>query len=355
MPDDRTIATELGTALGTLPYPDPAAAVADRPSQLRVGPDDWARLDAVHRSGRYATELATAFANGRALLEAADGLRHRSPLTIEWTGGRRPPGDEVAPIDLRIDHVYLISCKYESDILANASPGRVFDGLLATSGEWSRGDWYATVAPDELDALYRACRTACRLDHLPDGLAGCTRDQLGELQRALRGRTYPDTTSQAAYLALCRAVSATSARRWTDRLAAAGVSGETMLWRLLRIGSAPYFLLGIDRRSGLPARYRIASPWDWRDRYELTSFTVTAARAGQPRVDWAAGCRSRADGSVSTVAGHVEVRWSHGRFAQPPEAKVYLDTPMSQLPGYHRLEVGGDPQLTLWPTAVGDG
>ncbi len=355
MPDDRTTVTELVTALGTLPHPDPTAAIARRPHQLRIGEATWDQLDAVVRAGRSADTLCTAFANGRALLEAPDGLRGRTPLTIEWTGGRRPPGDEVAPIDLRIDHVYLISCKYESDILANASPGRVFDGLLATSGEWSRGDWYATVAPDELDALYRACRTACRLDHLPDGLAGCTRDQLGELQRALRGRTYPDATSQAAYLALCRAVSAASARRWTERLATAGVTGETMLWRLLRIGSAPYFLLGIDRRTGQPARYRIASPWDWRDRYELTSFTVTAAQAGQPRVDWAAGCRSRADGSVSTVAGHVEVRWSHGRFAQPPEAKVYLDTPMSQLPGYHRLEVGGDPQLTLWPTAVGDG
>ena len=36
MPDDRTMVTELGTALGTLPYPDPAAAVAARPEQLRI-------------------------------------------------------------------------------------------------------------------------------------------------------------------------------------------------------------------------------------------------------------------------------------------------------------------------------
>jgi hypothetical protein len=31
------------------------------------------------------------------------------------------------------------------------------------------------------------------------------------------------------------------------------------------------------------------------------------------------------------------VRWSHGKFAQPPEAKVYLDTPHHQVPGYWRL------------------
>ena len=48
-----------------------------------------------------------------------------------------------------------------------------------------------------------------------------------------------------------------------------------------------------------------------------------------------------------SVQGHVEVRWSHGRFAQPPEAKVYLDTPTDELPGYFPLERGAD-QPELW-------
>jgi hypothetical protein len=348
MPDDRTVATELGTALGTLPYPDPGAALADRPGQLRVGPDDWSQLEAVHRSGRYATELATAFANGRALLEATDGLRHRSPLTIEWTGGRRPPGDEVAPIDLRIDHVYLISCKYESDILANASPGRVFDGLLATQGSWDRGDWYDAVAPEELTTLYRSCLDATGLTGFPPTHSACTREQLVTLRRALSGRSYPDAASQRAYADLCARVSQASAQRWSERVAASGVGSEAMVWRLLRIGSAPYFVLGNDRRTGAPARYRVASPWDWRTSFELEEFSVTPSTAGQPRVDWFCTYRSRQDDHSATVAGHVEIRWSHGRFAQPPEAKVYLDTPMADLPGYHPLAPEDPAQPTLW-------
>lgn len=36
-------------------------------------------------------------------------------------------------------------------------------------------------------------------------------------------------------------------------------------------------------------------------------------------------------------AGHVEIRWSHGRFAQNPEAKVYLDAAHHDVPGYVRL------------------
>jgi hypothetical protein len=123
-----------------------------------------------------------------------------------------------------------------------------------------------------------------------------------------------------------------------------------MLWRLLRIGSAPYFVLGNDRRTGAPARFRIASPWDWRDQFELDQFTVAPAEAGQPRVDWTCTYRPRVGRATGTVLGHVEIRWSHGRFAQPPEAKVYLDSPMSELPGYHPLETPGQPQLALWAT-----
>ncbi len=319
-----------------------------RPSELAIGPDAWDHLHAVVGSGRFATELAGAFANGRALLEATDGLRGRVPLTIEWTGGRRAPGDEVAPIDLRIDHVYLVSCKYESDIVANVSPARLFEGLLATAGAWGRADWYATVAPDEYAALYRACTGAVGLAGHPETPDACSREQLAALRAELPGRSYPDAASRAAYADLCRAVSVASATRWAEHLAAAPAR-ETMLWRLLRIGSAPYFVLGNDRATGAPARYRVVGPWDWRDRFELRAFSVTPADAGQPRVDWSCTYRARQDGVERTASGHVEIRWSHGRFAGPPEAKVYLDTPMARLPGYHPLLAAEEPQLTLFP------
>jgi hypothetical protein len=348
VPDDRTTITELGTALGILPYRDPRTALARRPGELCVDDGIWDLLDSIASTPRWGSELRCAFANGKAFLAARDGLRGRSPLSIEWTGGRRPPGDEVAPIDLRVDHVYLISCKYESDILANASPARVFDGLLATSGDWGRDDWYEAVAPDELATLYRACVAATGMADLPPAPSLCTKQQLRSLRRALPGRAYPDADSRSAYAALCRAVSVASADRWRTRVDASGTSGETMLWRLLRIGSAPYFLLGVDRRNGSPARYRIAGPWDWRERYEVEEFTVTPGQAGQPRVDWTFRVADRRQRNPVTVGGHVEIRWSHGRFAQPPEAKVYLDTPMGHLPGYHLLESWEQAQPTLW-------
>jgi len=50
-----------------------------------------------------------------------------------------------------------------------------------------------------------------------------------------------------------------------------------------------------------------------------------------------------ATGEDRTVEGHVELRWSHGRFGGPPEAKVYLDTPHHEVPGYHLLDAGAAP------------
>ena len=82
-------------------------------------------------------------------------------------------------------------------------------------------------------------------------------------------------------------------------------------------------------------RLRIDTPWDWRQRYRLRRLEVGAQPGGQPRVAWSVVYDG--DGAERTVRGHVEIRWSHGRFAQAPEAKVYLDTPHDQVPGYHPL------------------
>jgi hypothetical protein len=341
--DDRTLVTELTTALGMLASSVPAALAA-RPAALAVGDEVWDRIEALHDSGRFAAEFDTAFANGRAFLAADDALRGRPPRLVEWTGGRRPPGDEVAPVDLRIDHVYLVSCKYLSRTIANPSPGRIFDGLLATTGSWGSGDWYQEVAPDAYRALYRACRDATGLGHLPDDPAALTRAQRQELRQALPPRGAYPAAAQPCYRALCVAVSEASAARWAAKVATPA-ERERLAWRLLRIGNASYFLLGADPHR--PVRLRVASPWDWRQAYQLLDLEITAAEAGQPQVDWAIHYRRRDDGQACAVHGHVEVRWSHGRFAAPPEAKVYLDTPSHELPGYFPLEPGSA-QPRLW-------
>ena len=97
--------------------------------------------------------------NGRAFLEAPDGLRGRAPILIEWKGSHQPPGFDVLPADLRIDHVYIVSCKYLSRILANSSPTNLFVRRLADRTAGAEPiSWYEVCAPDEYQHLYSCIR-----------------------------------------------------------------------------------------------------------------------------------------------------------------------------------------------------
>jgi hypothetical protein len=288
------------------------------------------------RAGRAGGQLdgvfADAFGNGRAFARADDGLRHRRPRLIEWRGPVRAPGDEVVPADLRVDHVYFVSCKYLSRIVINASPSHLFERLL-TGGHGQRAvDWFGVVAPAEYAAFYADVRDHRDDLDLPADHAELTSEQRDVLRKAMPGRL--PVALAASYRALCDAVGHESARRWREGLADRAVQ-ERVLWRMLRIGSAPYFVLGASGDDHL--RLRITTPWDWRRRWRFEGIEVVPGPGGQPRVDWCAAVRDRDLGGVHEVRGHVEVRWSHGKFCGPPEAKVYLDTPYTEVPGYVAL------------------
>jgi hypothetical protein len=332
MPADRTLVTELATGLGMVCDGGVEAALAERPAQLsNVDDRSWLRLGALWSSGDFFTEFVVGYANGRAFLQAPDALAGRRPRIVEWTGGRRPPGDEVVPSDLRIDHVYLVSCKYLSRILHNPSPGRLIEGLLAQGPVDDPRDWYERVAPAQYQRLYEQCRSAVPGAPLPEAAAELKPDERRRLAATLSAG-WPEGGPEA-YAELGHAVSKATAERWQASLTTR--NAEEMLWRILRIGSAPYFILGADRRGSM--RLRIDTPWDWRRRYRLRRFTVEPQPGGQPRVGWVAWYQVRHTLEPRLVRGHVELRWSHGRFAQPPEAKVYLDSAHHEVPGYHPI------------------
>ena len=326
MPAVRTEVTELATGLGMLDFDSEERAMVHRPVELvDVDAETWTRLADTWRLGTHRAEFGGAFANGRAFLASADGLRGRRPETIEWKGNHKAPGQQTAPVDLRIDHVFLVSCKYTSRILLNASPPALFDG------ETTGTDWFADVALDPYQAYYEAVRLVVdggdRLPPFVGDLAAHHR----QLLKAETRRRPLGPEADTAYLGLARAVGRQSAARWRSSLGTKR-RREAMLWRLLRIVDAPYFVLGAAQNRTL--RLRVTTPWDWRRRFEFRGFEAWGEEAGQPRVAWRADVRDHETGGDRSVEGHVEVRWSHGRFAQPPEAKVYLDTPHADVPGY---------------------
>ena len=130
---DRTTVTELGTGLGMfLGLAGVDEAVRSRtPVMHSLSPEMWERLTRLRSGGAYDAEFHAAWANGQAFLTARDGLRGRLPPDRRVEGNRARPGRRSgAEWISRVDHVYLVSCKYLSKILFNVSPASVFDALL---------------------------------------------------------------------------------------------------------------------------------------------------------------------------------------------------------------------------------
>ncbi|HET8931061.1 MAG TPA: hypothetical protein VFN21_10430 [Acidimicrobiales bacterium] len=313
---------DLGVALSTVP-----------PVMRNVGGEDWQRLRTAFDAGDYAADFNAAWENGRSFLKSAGGLRHRTPTIIEWKGPQRQPGYDTLPADLRIDHVYLVSCKYQSRILTNSSPANLFRRRLADRTSGMEGaSWYVTCAPAEFQHLYSCVRRYVGRALLPRSHEHLTTAEIRRIREACGG-SWP-TVLRPHWQEFSLAVATASASAWKQELTSAARQ-EEMLWRLLRLGPAPYFVLG-SSTSG-PMRLRIETPWDWKQHFVLAEFDITATSAGQPRVDWKASVVKRDGGEQRDVAGHVEIRWAHGRFSSV-EAKVYLDTPHASVPGYSPLD-----------------
>lgn len=331
MPALRTEVTEITTGLAMLGFPDLDRALEVRPRAVRnVGAEHYQRLTEAHDSGRHRREFEVAWRNGVEFARSPEGLRGRPPWWLEWKGGHRPPGYEQVPADLRVDHVYLVSCKYGSNILTNSSPANLFDRLLADRRD-TGSDWFLDVAPDPYQELYLACRTYLDAAELPDHVSELRQEDREVLKRGLPRRFGGDL--QQVYREFAAHVARSSVERWraamTDRR-----RQEMQLWRLLRLQAAPYFVLG-ESADGRPLQYRVGTPWDFRNRYRFRSMAAWAdPDRSQPVVHWRAEVADQVTGAPAEVTGHVEVRWSHGRFAQAPEAKVYLGTPHHAVPGY---------------------
>lgn len=328
MASSRTKITEIVTGLAMLGFPNIDRALSIRPDWLlNVSDDDYDLLSDEWAAGHFGTEFATAWEHGRRFLASADGLRGRIPDRVEWQGPGRPPGYDQIPADLRVDQVYLISCKYGSDILYNASPAHLFDRLLAER-RGDRTDWFIEVAPEAYQDLYARSIEATGLDTMPALVHDLDTESRERLKSALPTRGAWPEPLLSPYRDFVNAVSVATAHRWKANLGDKAVQ-EEMLWRLLRFQPAPYFVLGASS-DGTPLRFRVDTPSDFRRRFSIRAFDVWADAMGQPLIRW----RAELVGAPRAIEGHVEVRWSRGRFGGVPEAKIHLDTPHHDVANY---------------------
>ncbi len=335
MPSLTTEITEITTGLAMLGYQDLTRALEVRPRHItHVTEATFDRLDAAKASGLHDRDFDNAWSNGVAFARSPLALRGRPPWTLEWKGHHKPASKsiETIPADLRVDHVYLISCKYGSRILHNSGPVPLFDHGLAAPGPIQRTNWFETVCPDAFRAVWRPAFTAAGLADATSP-STATKAQRDIVEDHLEAN--PIDTASTEYVDFITSASERTAVRWRASTSTQRARQE-LLWRLLRMQSAPYYVLG-TRHDRTPMRYRVGTPWDFAQTYQVESLTITAGRRGQPSVDWTFEIRDTATGLTCIVHGHVEVRWSHGKLNGSPEAKVYLDSEPEAVPGYDPL------------------
>jgi len=335
VPAIRTEITEIVTGLATLGYQSLDRALEIRPGHItHVNDAVFERLAAAFRDGHHDQEFALAWENGTVFALSDQGLRGRPPWLLEWKGPHRPASRsiETIPADLRIDHVFLISCKYGSEILHNSGPAQLIDHALRPAQPVKVGDWYESVAPEPYRAVWAPVHRGAGIptDSPPSSL---DRPQRAQVKRHLRA--CPIDTQAGIYQDFVAAVSQESAKRW-DRILRSLSDQQEMLWRLLRMQAAPYYVLGASRQRR-PLRYRVSTPWDFTQRYGLEGLRITPGHRGQPSVDWEATVRRLDTGHGLSVSGFVEIRWSHGKLNGPPEAKIHLLTDPHLVPGYEPL------------------
>ena len=295
MPSAKTEITEIVTGLAITGAADARRALAAPPgrqrARRRVGPARrrWSEPASTGRSSPPPGPTA------RRSSRPSDGLRGRPPRLVEWKGPTQAPGDEVVPADLRVDHVWLISCKYLSKVLANAAPARLFDRGLAGGPDRSRR---RLVRRGRRPTRTRRCTRRCALElgtraALPPHAADLT----------------PGPPSRAAGLPRRRLVRRRAAglprrSRWRvgrgvrrPLAARARQAGRRRGGALAAAADRQRAVLRARRASATGTlRLRVMTPWDWRQAYELKRIDVWGDDAGQPQVRWQAIVRDRATG-----------------------------------------------------------
>jgi hypothetical protein len=89
--------------------------------------------------------------------------------------------------------------------------------------------------------------------------------------------------------------------------------------------STEYIFCGLD--DGDPFAVIAPSLTDWKRNWELVSvIAVPDLQRGQSVVDFEIIAKRKSDRKQFELGFHAQIRWSHGKFAKHPEAKIYIGT-----------------------------
>jgi DNA modification methylase len=327
--------SELAVAFGMLGISDPLNLSDSQVAEYFVNTlplAKYARFRNEFLSSQNASLYRKLHDVGKRLRESYAQFSTVSSLT--WEGPRKQPSTTTASIDLIVANT-PVSVKAGSNVVQNPSPHNLFISVPGgTAPQADSEHWYLFADRDGYQALYSLVREF-GLNNLPSDVAEfesvASPDEREAVQDAI-GRLDPDAKSAfyRLYLDMCYRVARKSADTFNMNLQASmrgrarGAVLEQIARQFFRMDAPTYVLGGIENSKEFAVV--VPSLTDWKSSWRITGAVATPnLQRKQSVVNIAVEYQHKERKESLSARFHVEIRWSHGKFAQAPEAKLYKD------------------------------
>ncbi len=283
-------------------------------------------------------------------------LRENYPLLsnvehIRWTGPERQAGIVGIAQDLLANNI-PISVKDNSNVVLNPSPYNLFE--IIPSGQLhaaSSSNWYIESDYSAAQAVYSMVRERGKLYNLPSEYSvlekKATPADREEIQGTIKKFQELDNNGifkefNDLYVRMCRNVAQTSADQFNSILAKTlqthirTAVKDNIIKQFFRINSVNYVLAGIEKNN----QFAVIIPGltKWKQNWNLSSvLAVPQLKRRQSVVRFEVEVENRQTHDRYNLQFHAEVRWSHGKFCGNPEAKLYKDFDLHDVPFFENI------------------
>jgi hypothetical protein len=111
---------------------------------------------------------------------------------------------------------------------------------------------------------------------------------------------------------------------------------ESVAKNLFRLDSTEYIMAGESGKNGYAIKMPSLS--EWKREWEIIDIlAMPDITRGQSVVLLDVKYKRKKESSEYHANFHIEVRWSHGKFSQSPEAKLYKDFNWGSIPFVERI------------------
>ena len=346
MPSPKTESTELSVAFGLLRI-DPlrAGGSSDIVKRFEGTLSDDKFSDYLQIYQNDASYYQRFFALGVGLCKSP-AFRQTQIRSLRWEGPLHQGRTVSTPKDLVAANT-SISVKASSNVVYNLSPQALFIELPSgAAGRRRSSSWYLTVTPGQYQSLYDSWRRG-HLPFLPtdvrqyEGLAARDKKSFSEKVRRIGAPAIGDDF-QEKYLALCHEVARQSAIRFNDAIADAAKRGilthvhEHVVRTFFRIGESEYLLCGLDK--GTEFAVLVPDLTSFKRRWSVDQVTAEPDLVReQSVVQFRLSVRDKEQRKEYTLGFRAEIRWSHGKFAGNPEAKLYKNFLWTDVPFFTNI------------------